>query len=417
MNDKVLITKLMRLYVRVFFMVVVFVVSGWIFSGEVLGMTTVMRESVPYDLHLSDQSNNEYAPVDGVAVVRISPPEGIQYGDSEEWIKGFYYYSITKLGFSDIPFNYVVTWDGGRYEGKGGGVDVCPGVDWVQSEELGNFVLVAYFDDNREMTNSGSQALQDTVSYILTRYGIKRENVYAVDASIADKPEDISLSSLIVKSSKSSDWVSLVHKMQNNAEIGSKKRKHEGSVVELNIPESVGAGENFVANVDIKNNGEFPWYKDGLNAVYVATSDPRSRESKLFVSDKWSSFTRVVSMTEEWVLPGDVAKFEFEINTPLISGKYSEKFEILVLPEEWIQGTQFEVSFSVEKGDLDLIEILDTETGSLNVRDCASTGCKELGMVVPGDILIKLGKDGNWYKIRWGEDKEGWVYGKYVKDI
>jgi len=71
----------------------------------------------------------------------------------------------------------------------------------------------------------------------------------------------------------------------------------------------------------------------------------------------------------------------------------------------------------VEKGDFDLIEILDTETGYLNVRECPSSGCAEVGKVVPGDVLIKKAYQDGWYKIEMDSGDLGWVYGRYAKEL
>ena len=87
------------------------------------------------------------------------------------------------------------------------------------------------------------------------------------------------------------------------------------------------------------------------------------------------------------------------------------------LPGTWIDGTQFEVSFTVGKGDFELVEILDTETGYLNIRDCPSQGCGEVGKVVPGEIYVKKEFQDGWYKIQLDDGGEGWVYGKYVKEL
>ena len=71
----------------------------------------------------------------------------------------------------------------------------------------------------------------------------------------------------------------------------------------------------------------------------------------------------------------------------------------------------------MQPGDFSLVEVLETETGYLNVRDCPSQNCGDIGKVVPGDILVNLGKEGEWYRVRWNETQEGWVYGKYIKEL
>lgn len=378
---------------------------------------TVDRDSIVLDENLSDQQSNTYAPVQKVALTRITPPSGMQYGDSESWLQGLYYYSITKLGFADIPFNYIVTWQGDVYQVKGGGMDVAPLISAESAEKFGNVVLVAYFDNNQEVTNVGKKALGSIVSDLLSIYRLDQDAVVSVD-SFLDKGEAV-LSFLSLTESADQYWNGVIGEIRAGIVIDETKGEEEraGSVVDVSYPEEANAGENIIVTAKIKNEGTRPWYNTGEHAVYVATSDPKDRESGLYVSDKWASFTRVVTSTEKWVLPGDEGSFVFEINIPLLSGEIEESFELLLLPDMWVEGTQFTVSLSVAPGDYDLVEILDTETGYLNIRDCPSQGCNEVGKVVPGEVYEQLDYRDAWYQIRLDDGTSGWVYGKYVKAL
>ncbi len=54
--------------------------------------------------------------------VYISQLEGYNkefLGKSNEWIKTLYYYSVTRLGLNDIPYNYLIDKSGNIYEGQG----------------------------------------------------------------------------------------------------------------------------------------------------------------------------------------------------------------------------------------------------------------------------------------------------------
>jgi len=377
------------------------------------------REGLSLDENLSDQGQNTYAPFSGVAVVRISADPGMQFGDSDTWVKGFYYYAITKLGFADVPFNYIVTWQGEVYEMKGGGQDVAPLVDWAASSEIGKVAVVAYFDNNQEATNAGKAGLRDIVSELLSRYDLKKEDITAVDVHLAPNAEGVTLESLVLTKTVDPVWADVVGQVREMSTVTPQSGTValEGSVDDVSYTETVTAGQNFVVTAKIKNEGDAPWYNTGDHKVMVGTSDPRNHESDFFVTDEWASFTRVGTSTEEWVLPGEIGSFLFEIQTPMIPGEYSDSFELLFLPGNWISGTAFDVDITVEKGDFDLIEILDTETGYLNVRECPSSGCAEVGKVVPGDVLIKKAYQDGWYKIEMDSGDLGWVYGRYAKEL
>ncbi|MEA3357134.1 MAG: SH3 domain-containing protein, partial [Patescibacteria group bacterium] len=378
-------------------------------SKPVSAAEIVERDALNFDETLADRESNMYGPVTKIAMAEISPPEGIQYGDADEWVKGFFFYSITKLGFADIPFNYVVSWQGDIYNTKSGCEGVLPLVSWVDSDEVGKAVLVGYFNNNREITNAGNNAVKDVVSYLMGLNGLDQDDIIAVDVFLSERTEEVELGSLVLKNSTSNSWRNFVDELRGVVapEDVAVTREFKGSIKTIDLPQQVKGGQNFVAKVEAVNDGNSPWYNYGEAALYIATSGERGRASDLFLTDKWASFSRVISMNEEWVLPGETATFEFEINTPLIPGDYSEKFELLRLPDRWLAGTQFIISFTVQAGDYVIVEVLETDTGSLNVRSCPSTGCDELGQVTPGDFLINQGKEGAWYKVLWNGVDEG----------
>lgn len=67
------------------------------------------------------------------------------------------------------------------------------------------------------------------------------------------------------------------------------------------------------------------------------------------------------------------------------------------------------------------VEILDTPTGFLRVREEPSTSSSEIGRAKPGDRFSVLDvRDvggGIWYKIAFTETQDGWISGQYAKKI
>lgn len=404
-----------KLRISSFIILFLFVSLFLLFNfSTVRAESVTQRTEIPVDESLADQTLNEYSPPNSVAVVRVRPPESLQYAESEEWLRGFYYYSIVKMGFRDIPFNYVVTWDGEIYQGKGGHYDVMPLAEWNTDNDRRS-VVVAYFDNNKEVGVDSKKSLTDIVSEVLTKYDIEKEQTFAADLSIAEKSEVESVIKLTQL--ETGYWKEVVSEITESARVGNDSRDLEGEFISAEYPESVDAGSNFVVTVKMKNTGEFPWYNQGGKATYISTYDPLGHDTTLSVGDKWASLSLAVNPNEDWVLPGEEGTFEFEIDTPLVPGDHSESFVLVELPDNVVEGTQFDMNFNVNKGDYDLVEILDTETGYLNVRKCPSTGCENVGKVVPGEVYIMTGRDGNWYKINYSEDSEGWVYAKYAKAL
>lgn len=63
------------------------------------------------------------------------------------------------------------------------------------------------------------------------------------------------------------------------------------------------------------------------------------------------------------------------------------------------------------------VEILDTPTGFLRVREEPSTAATEAARIDPGKKFPYLdqNKDGSWYKIEYEKGKTGWISAQYAK--
>jgi hypothetical protein len=63
------------------------------------------------------------------------------------------------------------------------------------------------------------------------------------------------------------------------------------------------------------------------------------------------------------------------------------------------------------------LEIKNTGTGFLNVRDSSSTRGKIITRVTPGDQYVYQEELNGWYKIILNDGSDGWVSGDYVQII
>lgn len=62
------------------------------------------------------------------------------------------------------------------------------------------------------------------------------------------------------------------------------------------------------------------------------------------------------------------------------------------------------------------VKILTTGVGFLRVRSGPGTNYSEIGKAYPGEKYNYLGKQGSWFKIKFG-NKEGWVSSQYAEKI
>jgi hypothetical protein len=63
------------------------------------------------------------------------------------------------------------------------------------------------------------------------------------------------------------------------------------------------------------------------------------------------------------------------------------------------------------------IEINDTPTGFLRVRQEGNFNAKEVSQVKPGEVYTYLEEKDGWIKIKLTDGQEGWVKGEYVKKL
>jgi type IV pilus assembly protein PilC len=63
------------------------------------------------------------------------------------------------------------------------------------------------------------------------------------------------------------------------------------------------------------------------------------------------------------------------------------------------------------------LKILKTTTGYLNVRTAPSLTAGIIKQVSPGEIFTYTASEKDWYKIEYGTDSYGWVFGDYVEEI
>jgi len=190
-----------------------------------------------------------------------------------------------------------------------------------------------------------------------------------------------------------------------------------GEIIEVTYEGSAKSWETFSVVVTAENTGDFPWYNSGSRATYLATSDPRGHASVIYFPDEWSSFSRIVTPTEEIVMPGEVATFEFSGRAPILPDTYTEQYELIRLPASWIVDTALSISISVSEGGYQLVEIRETGTGVLTVRECGHPSCDQISAVDVGYATILKEEKVGWCNIVYDGVNEGWVFCEYVKKL
>ncbi len=97
---------------------------------------------------------------------------------------------------------------------------------------------------------------------------------------------------------------------------------------------NVNPGSVTELTVKFKNIGNTVWRNKGINAVYLGTTSPKDRESRLYYENDWANPFRPTSMEESTVNPGEIATFKFKIK-PENRGVFRESFQLVMEQVGW----------------------------------------------------------------------------------
>ncbi len=375
-----------------------------LFLTPVFAMKT--REELVIDEALADKTNIKYSQPTNIYIVPIKLPATVFNDDIKSLYNEIYYYSITRLGYADIPFNYIVDESGNVIEGKYGGLGAI-----AEIEEDKGGVLIAYISKNTELSNLGSDALKSLISSISYDYGVSKKSISVMSLKAVKKEGNTTKSRLTKLNNPFSDSI---NNLVNGLKLYEKpNQKLKGEIISINYPKSAKIGEKIQVELIIKNVDKFPWF---TNRDYIYVSTLKDRDSKFAVNGEWESFSKPTAISNKTVLPGEQVTLVFQLSAMQLPGKYSEKFVVKRLPNNVLDNTEFQIDFTIDKGNTKLIKV-NIPGGFLNVRECPGPGCNPIGRVNHNQILIMKEKSNGWYKIQYSDNKDGWIYGPYVIEL
>ncbi len=327
--------------------------------------------------------------------------------DPQLWIKLLYYYSITRLKLNDIPYNYLIDRSGNIYEGARGGIGINPG---LQAGE--GVVLIGIMDNSTTLSPRASSSLTSFVQELSYKYGVKEGSWDFVDLKI--KKDDKSISYLTHSSSQKSMRNSILSSIENVQWSEEGDLEYKGSIISVDYSKEVEIGKKLLVKVNIKNENDFTWF-GGSTYIYISTKD--SVESPHAINGVWESFSKPTYIKSSYVKPGDSTEVTFELNAKSRPGTYKESYYFMKSSENSVEGSEFDIEFTIVKGDNKLIEIVSPEYGFVNIRECRWYSCAKVEVANEGDVFIVTKKEEGWYEILFNDGNKGWVYQKYAKEI
>jgi hypothetical protein len=367
------------------------------------------REDTDIDSTLSDQEATQYAAPTKILIAQIKTEAESLETSPLEWFQSLYYYSITRLGYADIPFNYVIDRNGDVYEGRKGGIGVIPEV-----ETGTGVIMIGYLSNDPDLPLNTQTALRTLVTDLSYKHGIPRTEVEVVSLNLLKADETRRTSKSSYKEATGT-FAQNIGVLKNSVTYSNSEHlDYKAEIKDLQYEDTVESGERLKVSFTLINKNDFAWFTD-KDYIYLSTKN--GRNSSFAINGEWDSFSKPVSISDKTILPGENVKVEFELQALLLPGKQSPEFRVVKLPNSVFEDSDMKISFEIKQGDNDLVQITGTPGGVLNVRGCPSPNCEPITQVVEGQVLIMTDKSVGWYEVQYEKGETGWVYGPYVKEL
>ena len=361
--------------------------------------------TLKYDLSLADQTNTIFATPTTIYVTQISTQSEALQKNPELWNKALFYYSITKLHFSDMPYNFLIDESGRIYEGRQGGVGANP-----ELKNVDRAIVIGYLSNGSTLTTAASNSLLRMVNELTASWGISSYKTVRLQM---DSKEG-SLSTIVPTESKGEFAQSVREALASWKGSSRENLPYKAEIVEVVYAKTVVIGEKLEVTVKVKNMNDFTWLTD-RNPIYISTKG--GEDSSFAVNGVWDSFSKPTHIEDTAVKPGEIVEFKFKMQPKIIPGEVSQNFEIMKFDKKPFTGSAFEVKFTVEKGKYTLVRVYSPQYGFANIRECQWASCKVIESAPEGTVYILRKEIDGWMQIQYDEDTVGWVVSRFMKKI
>lgn len=417
-TEKQIMRKRFTFYVlRFTFLVISSVLLGATFVSPLLIQALTIRErnTLAIDTSLIKEDQN-FNVATRILVTPIFLPDGNVQTTDDEMYEGIYYFTIDRLGFADLPYHYIVTENGTVYEGNSGKDE-----RQITVSDLGNdMIIVGYVTSNSatKFTNKSKQPLAELLGAIASRNAITPDKIFIDGVSFLRNQTTRSVS--LIKKNVFGNWQSSLEEIKQAVVplYNPVNKSYAAEVVSVTAPSAeVEPGSEVTVSFTIRNLSNFGFYSTSSSDL-IATKTT-SGTSRFFLNRSWLSSTQFAVLGESDVLqPGQEATFEVAMRAPLYIGQVTEEFELRTAVGEKVTLTPFTVLLTMKKPTKPIIEVLTTETGTLNVRTEASSVAEVVTQVSEGQrFFVEEESETGWIRIDIGGGETGWIAGWYVRRI
>lgn len=401
---------------KIFVLFTTLILISSFFQTNVKALTITSRDNLGIESNITKEDLAYSLPSETVVAPIFLGVESNKISQ-KEWVESLYYYTIQKLGFTDLPFHYIVTSNGDVYQGNLGGDERKVKVDGIGA----NVILVAYLSSSKqnEFDSKADDSLKQLLLDISNKNAIKAQNIITTGIKFV---RDVTNKSVSIASEEIlGNWASKLEQYKghvaNNYSPVQKSYQVDVSNLALTMSEA-SPGEEVEGTVTIKNTGNFGLYGGTDNEIVASKDDGGS--SQFFINNLWLSRSQFSLMAENQnILPTQETALTFRIKAPLAKGQISENFTLKTLGGAGITVSQnLTITLNLKASDKRIIQIQNTELGYLKVRSEPSTLGPEIDQAASGQRYFVIEDAGNGYlKIQLENGKSGWIAGWLVNDI
>ncbi|MCA9381934.1 SH3 domain-containing protein [Candidatus Dojkabacteria bacterium] len=362
------------------------------------------------------------SPIDAFAqpvrYVYVDLAPNSEYSDKKDYVKELYYFLTFKMGLGDMPFHYLQDEDGTVYTGNSSGYDAILPVKGFQKGD----VIIGYIGDSFDFSKAQASAnFKKGLTQIIDDVKIAPSAIVAKKYNLVIDLENQASLLTFEDTAKDDAFAKAIDTAKKDfVDVKVPEKSYQVEFVGVQYNKDPEANSTVEVGLELKNTGEDNFYLGGDSELYLATNDEFDHKSKFYINGDWANESRIALMDESnsVLRKGDKALFKFNVHVPLASGEQKDSFIVVDKKGDKFDKSKFDITFVLKLGDLKVLEIKETETGFLRVRETASGFSKEVAKVLSGERFEYLQRsDAGYYEIKYSGDKTGWVSGQYVDVI
>lgn len=372
---------------------------------SVFAFSYYSTENQDFDTTLTEGIGTIYVNPSKIYITQVTTSSSSLLRDPAKWVQSLYYYSITRLHFSDLPYTYLLDENGIIYQGNKGGVGANP-----QLKEVEGAITIGYLSNNSVLTNRAKESLVKMVEELSYSWGIT--SLKTVKMYI--NQEEGSLSTISIMETTGEFSSSVKSALQDWKGYEQENQSYVLKIEEIEYEKEIEIGERLPVKVKVRNLNDFIWFTD-KDPIYISVKG--KEESSYAINQEWLSFSKPTSVSDINVLPGESVEFEFALEARISLGEAAEEFEILKFENHPFKGSEFEVKFEITRGEKRLVQVASPKYDFVNIRECRWYSCEVVDSADNGAVFVLEEEEAGWSKVMYGLGLYGWVNSAYLKEI